>query len=129
MRRIPIDTTRITFVGTGKAAARAEYVEATDGQPGGERRTVRSGNQERDKDSGLPMWVVDVLVDDDEADRAEVIGVKIASHDEPATAKWQPVRFRNLTANVYTGRDGRPALSFRADGIDGAPAAHKPAAA
>jgi hypothetical protein len=128
MRNLPIDTNRLVLIGTGKAAARAEYVEATDAQPGGERRNVRSGNQERDKESGLPMWVVDCLVDDDDPNaRAVVVGVKIASAEEPRTAKWQPVRFRNLTANVYTGRDGRPALSFRADGIENAAAPPKAA--
>lgn len=130
MRAIPVDTTRTQFIGTGKAAARAEYVEATDGVPGGERRRIRSGNQAKDEDTGLPLWVVDVLVDDDDAERAEVIGVKVASRDEPHTAKWQPVRFRGLVCSPYVDKgSGRVALSFRADGIEGAPAAHKPAAA
>lgn len=118
MRQIPVDTTRITFIGTGKAAARSEYAELSDGS----RR--RTGEQAKDKDSGAPVWVVDVLVDDDEADRAEVIGVKIASWDEPKTTKWQPVRFRGLVAVPYVDSgSGRSALSFRAEGIDGAPAA------
>ena len=73
MRTIPVDTTRITLIGTGKAAARAEYVELSDGS------RKRSGNQAKDETSGMPMWVVDVLVDDDDADRAEVISVKVAS--------------------------------------------------
>lgn len=114
MRRIPIDTTRISFVGTGKAAERAEYVELTDGS------RKRSGNQAKDQETGLPIFVVDVLVDDDEADRAEVIGVKILSKYPPETAKWQPVRFINLTAMAYTDqRSGRVAFSFTADGIEG----------
>jgi hypothetical protein len=119
MRTIPIDCSRVTFIGTGKAAARAQYVELSDGS----RR--RSGEQDKN-DEGVPMWVVDVLVDDDEADRAEVVGVKIASHDEPTTEKWKPVRFRNLVAVMYQDQGtGRPALSFRADGIDGQ-GQHKP---
>ena len=31
MRRIPVDATRIRFIGTGKSAARAKYAELADG--------------------------------------------------------------------------------------------------
>lgn len=123
MRQIPVDTNRVMLIGTGKAAARAEYVELSDGQ----RR--RSGNQAKD-DNGMPVWVVDVLVDDPDSDRAEVVGVRVSSHDEPVTEKWKPVRFRNLVAVPYADRStGRVALSMRADGIEGPAQAHKPAAA
>jgi hypothetical protein len=124
MRAIPVDTTKIAFIGTGKAAARAEYVELSDGQ----RR--RSGNQAKDQESGMPLWVVDVLVDDDNADRAEVVGVKVASWDEPKTTKWQPVKFINLVAVPYVDSNThRVGLSFRCDGIEGsAPAASGKAA-
>jgi hypothetical protein len=123
MRQIPVDTNRVTLIGTGKAAARAEYVELSDGQ----RR--RSGNQAKD-DNGLPVWVVDVLVDDPDADRAEVVGVRVSSFDEPTTEKWKPVRFKNLVAVPYADRStGRVQLSMRADGIEGQAPAHKPAAA
>ncbi|WP_214370667.1 hypothetical protein [Pseudonocardia sp. H11422] len=114
MRAIPVDTSRVQFIGTGKAAARAEYVELSDGS----RR--RSGEQAKD-DHGVPVWVVDVLVDDDESDRAEVVGVKVASYDEPRTEKWKPVRFVNLVAVPYVAQGtNRVALSMRADGIEGA---------
>lgn len=123
MRSIPVDTNRVALIGTGKSAARAEYVELSDGQ----RR--RSGNQAKD-DNGVPVWVIDVLVDDPEADRAEVVGVRVSSHDEPTTEKWKPVRFKNLVAVPYADRStGRVALSMRADGIEGQAQAHKPAAA
>ena len=113
MRTIPVDTSKVQFVGTGKAAARAEYVELSDGS------RKRSGNQATD-DNGVPLWVVDCLVDDDEADRAEVVGVRVAAWDEPKTQKWQPVRFVNLVAVPYVDRgSSRVALSMRADGIEG----------
>lgn len=113
MRAIPIDTNRVTFLGTGKGSARAEYVELSDGT------RKRSGEQARD-DNGVPLWVVDVLVDDDEADRAEVAGVKIASYDEPQVEKFKPVKFVNLVAVPYVDRgSNRVAMSFRADGIEG----------
>ncbi|MFR9803200.1 hypothetical protein ACL02T_12980 [Pseudonocardia sp. RS010] len=117
MRTIPVDQNRVTLIGTGKAAARAEYVELADGQ----RR--RSGNQAKDE-NGVPVWVVDVLVDDPDADRAEVVGVRVASWDEPKSDRWKPVRFVNLVAVPYADRStGRVALSMRADGIEGVPAA------
>jgi hypothetical protein len=122
MRRIPVDCTKITFIGTGKAAARARYAELPDGQ----RRRV-PGEQDTN-DTGVPMWVIDVLVDDDEADRAEVIGVKVASYDEPVTAKWQPVQFRNLVALGYVAQGtNRVAYSFTADGIENVAAPGKAA--
>lgn len=112
MRAIPVDTGRVTFIGTGKAASRAEYVELSDGS------RKRSGQQATD-DNGIPLWTVDVLVDDDDSDRAEVVGVKIASRDEPRTEKWKPVRFVNLVVVPYVDRgSNRVALSMRADGID-----------
>lgn len=124
MRAIPVDTNRVTFIGTGKAAARAEYVELSDGS------RKRSGEQAKD-DHGVPVWVIDVLVDDDDADRAEVVGVKISSRDEPRTEKWKPVRFHNLVVVPYVDRgSNRVALSLRADGIDHGKGAqqHQPAA-
>jgi len=108
-----VDTTRIQFIGTGKCAERAEYAELSDGQ----RR--RTGQQAKDKDSGMPLWVVDVLVDDDEADRAEIAGVKVAAWEEPKTTKWQPVRFVGLVATPYVDQGtNRVKLSFAAQGIE-----------
>jgi hypothetical protein len=121
MRAIPVDITRITFIGTGKAAEKAEYVELSDGQ----RR--RSGNQQKN-DAGVPVWTVDVIVDDDEAMRAEAIGVTVASYDPPVTKKWAPVVFRNLTAVIYRDNaTGQPKVSLKADGIENTAA--KPSAA
>src|SRR5689334_1176466 len=97
MQKIPVDCSRLMFVGTGKAAQRAEYVELSDGSK------RRSGNQAKD-DAGVPLWTVDVLLDDDDADRAEVVAVKIASHDEPRTEKWKPVRFRGLVASPWVDK-------------------------
>lgn len=121
MRAIPVDTTKITLIATGKAAARQEFAELTNG----ERR--RTGQQAKDTESGMPLWVVDCLLDDDTAERAEVVSVKVPSWDEPKTTKWQPVRFSGLVCVPWVG-DGsrRVSLSFRASGIE-TPAAAKAA--
>lgn len=113
MRSIPVDVSRVSFIGTGKTASRAEYVELSDGS----RRA--SGNQAKQEETGLPLWVVDVLVDDDTARRAEVVGVVVASYDEPVTQKWQPVRFRGLVATIYADRaSGQAKVSLKAEGIE-----------
>jgi hypothetical protein len=123
MRRIPVDADRVRFVGTGKISERAEYAELSNG----ERR--RTGQQAKD-DAGVPVWVVDVLVDDPDADRAEIAGVKVASWDQPVTKLGQDVRFRGLLATPYVAQGtNRVALSFIADGIEGQAAPAKPAAA
>ena len=113
MRRIPIDCTRVRFVGTGKSAARAVYAELSDGS----RRRVPDAQDKNDQ--GVPMWTVDVLVDDPDADRAEVAGVKVASYDEPVTKLGVEVRFVGLVALPYVAQGtNRVALSFSAEGID-----------
>lgn len=115
MRRIPVDTTKVQFVGTGKTAARAKYAELSDGS------RKRIPDAQDSNAEGVPMWVVDVLVDDDDADRAEVVSVKVASFEEPSTTKWQPVRFRNLIALGYVAQGtNRVAFSFTADAIEAA---------
>jgi len=122
MRSIPVDTTRVRFVATGKHAARAKYAELADGS----RKRVPDSHDT--DDNGLPMWTVDVLVDDPEADRAEVAGVKIASYEVPETRLGEEVRFINLVAVPYVAQGtGRVAMSYRADGIENAK--NKPAAA
>lgn len=118
MRKIPVDTSRVRFVGTGKTAARAQYAELSDGT----RRRVPDA-QDKNPD-GVPMWVVDVMVDDPDADRAEIAGVKVASFEEPTTKLGEDVRFRGLVALPYVQQGtNRVALSFSAEGIEtGAPA-------
>ena len=121
MREIPVDVTKVTLVATGKVAARAEYVTLSDGQ----RRP--SGAQAKSAD-GVPEWIVDVICDDSDSSRAEVIGVRVASHEEPVLPKWQPVRFIDLVAVPYVDhRSGRVAVSFRASGIEPKAAASKAA--
>lgn len=113
MRSIPVDLSRCVLVGTGKVSSKAEYVELSDGQ----RRA--SGNQAKDESTGLPLWVVDVLVDDDDARRAEVVGVTVPSADEPVAPKWRPVGFRNVTATIYVDRaSGRAQVSLKAEGME-----------
>jgi hypothetical protein len=61
-----------------------------------------------------------VLVDDPDADRAEVASVKVASYEVPATKLGQEVKFIGLTALPYVAQGtSRVALSFQAESIEG----------
>ena len=112
MRNIPVDSSQITLLASGKIMAKAEYAELADGS----RKRV-AGAQAADRDTGMPLWIVDCFVDDEEEEgRAEIVGVTVASYDKPQVSKFRPVQFVGLTANGYV-RDGRVAYSFRSSGV------------
>lgn len=120
MASLPIDASKITLIATGKVRPVPVYAEMADGS----KRRV-PGEQEKDA-FGLPMWAVDVQLDDDDATRTEAIAVKVPSTDEPAPAKWRPISFTGLTCKPYVPNGGRQVqLSMRADGIEGASAPAK----
>ncbi|MGD9527758.1 hypothetical protein [Pseudonocardia sp.] len=122
MRTIPVSPD-VTFIGTGKAAARAAYAELSDGS------RKRIPGEQAKNDDGVPLYVVDVLYLSEDSDRAEICGVRIASWEPPATTVGQIVKFRNLVAVPYVdGRSGRVALSFRAEGIEASAASSSKAA-
>lgn len=116
MATLPLDGSKITLIATGKVRPVAVYAEMADGSnkrvPGAQEKT----------DFGLPLWAVDVLLDDEDATRAEAITVKVPCTDEPQVPKFQPVTFQGLTCKPYADRSGRVALSMRAEAIVGAPA-------
>lgn len=112
MARLPIDGTALTLVATGKHRAVPKYAEIADGS----RRAV-PGSHETDG-TGTPLWAVDVLLDDDDSNRAQAVSVKVASDTEPQLPKYQPVQFVGLTCTPYVDRNTRRvALSFWASGI------------
>lgn len=112
MANLPIDAGQITLVATGKVRPVAVYAEMADGS----RKRV-PGEQEK-SDFGIPLWAIDVQLDDDEATRTEAIAVKVPSTEEPQPPKWRPITFTGLTCKPYVPNGGRQvALSMRADGI------------
>jgi hypothetical protein len=124
MRRIPVDCTRVRFLGTGKVAERAKYAELSDGT----RRRVPDAQDTDER--GRPIWLVDVLVDDPDAQRAEVAGVKVACFEVPTTQLGVPVEFIGLVALPYVQQGtSRVALSFTAESIKGAGQVNKGQAA
>jgi hypothetical protein len=112
MRNLPIDSTQIVLVSSGKVMAKPEYALLSDGS----RKRV-PGAQAKDPATGMPLWVLDCFVDDDEDEgRADVVGVTVSCYERPEVKKFRPVEFVGLTATGYV-RDGRVAFSFRASGL------------
>lgn len=78
--------------------------------------------QSKDKQSGLPLWVIDVI-DADPAARDKTVRVKLAAADQPvlpaapAGLPFVPVEFTGLTVTPYVSQAGRLAYSLRATGI------------
>jgi hypothetical protein len=112
MRRIPIDSSKVRFISTGKAAARAQYAELADGS----RRRVPDSHDTDDQ--GRPLWVIDCLIDGDDGDRAQIASVKVASFDVPEFRLGDEVRFSGLVAVPYMQQGsnrsplaGRPKVS------------------
>jgi hypothetical protein len=78
--------------------------------------------QSMDKQSGLPLWQVDVI-DPDPAAREKTVRVKVAAADQPALpaaaagVPFVPVEFTGLTITPYVNQAGRLAYSLRAAGV------------
>jgi hypothetical protein len=78
--------------------------------------------QAKDKQSGLPVWVIEVI-DADPAARDKTAKVKVAAPAQPvlpaATAgmPFVPVEFEGLTVTPYVNQAGRLAYSLRAAAV------------
>ncbi|MGH3278422.1 MAG: hypothetical protein ACRDNW_04705 [Trebonia sp.] len=78
--------------------------------------------QSKDKASGLPMWVVEVI-DADSAARTRTVKVKVAAQAQPALPNgpagvpFVPVEFTGLTVTPYVTQAGRLGYSFKASGV------------
>jgi len=92
-----------------------------------EQRPDGSRPQQRDKETGLPLWQCTVIDADDDASRKDIgVSVKFAADVQPVPPKntspmpWTPVEFVGLTALPYVDDSGnrpRIAWSFRAQGF------------
>lgn len=54
-------------------------------------------------ENGVPVWVLDGLLDDG-SDRANVIGIRVASPVQPEVKRFQPLAFSSLTLTAYVNR-------------------------
>ena len=78
--------------------------------------------QSKDKQSGLPLWVAEVI-DGDPAARQKSLRVKVAAPDQPVLPAphpgmpFVPVEFTGLTVTPYVNQAGRLAYSLKASGV------------
>ena len=78
--------------------------------------------QAKDKHSGLPVWVIEVI-DADPAARDKTVKVKVAAAVQPvlsaasAGMPFVPVEFAGLTVTPYVNQAGRLAYSLKAAGV------------
>jgi hypothetical protein len=78
--------------------------------------------QSKDKASGLPLWVIDVI-DADTSARDKTARVKVAAVDQPVLPPahpgmpFVPVEFAGLTVTPYVNQAGRLAYSLKATGV------------
>jgi hypothetical protein len=113
MRKIPVDQSRIRLIGTGKSVGRAQYAKLADGS------SRRVPDAQETNEHGVPIWVIDALLDDPSADRAEICSVKVPAVEEPVTAFGEVLTFVGLVALPYVANgSNRVTLSFSADGIE-----------
>ena len=87
--------------------------------------------QAKDKATGAPLWMVEVIDADPQA-RTKTAKVKVAGPVQPvlppplAGSPFTPVEFTGLTVTPYVNQAGRLAYSLRASGVS-APARPVPA--
>ena len=78
--------------------------------------------QAKDKQTGQPVWVVEVI-DGDPAARDKTVKVKVAAPDQPVLPpahpgmRFVPVEFTGLTVTPYVNQAGRLAYSLKAAGV------------
>jgi hypothetical protein len=79
--------------------------------------------QSADKESGVPLWSVEVIDADPEA-RVRTVKVKVAAPVQPvvpsaphAGSPFVPVEFTGLSVTPYVSQTGRLAYSLKATGI------------
>lgn len=78
--------------------------------------------QAKDKATGLPLWVIEVI-DADPTARDKTAKVKIASQAQPvvpsgtAASPFTPVEFTGLTVTPYVNNAGRLGYSLKASGV------------
>ena len=78
--------------------------------------------QSKDKATGVPLWVVEVI-DADHTARARTVKVKVAAQAQPvlpagpAGSPFVPVEFTGLTVTPYVNQSGKLGYSLKASGI------------
>jgi hypothetical protein len=108
-----LNTDATPMIATGHVAAVTVYDPNLP--PGAPRQ------QERDQETGLPLWVADFMINDG-GDRANVQGIRIAAAQQPVFKQFDRVNFTWLRCAVYVNKAGQLGLNYTG-GLAAAPAA------
>jgi hypothetical protein len=112
---IPIEFVRV-FPAGAFAAGSFEPVRNFEASTGD--RFVQSA----DKETGLPLWVIEVI-DADPQTRTRAVKVKVASATQPVLpppppgSPFVPVEFAGMSVTPYVNQAGRMAYSVKATGV------------
>lgn len=109
MRKIPVDTRALKFL--------AQKVE---GRAANAYKDGENVGQRTDEATGLPVFTVQLLVQDD--DGLEPIAVKVPAREAPSFEVLEPVTVEGLVGSPYVA-GGRAAVSYTAAAIRSAKAA------
>jgi len=120
---IPVDFAQV-FPRGAFAAGTFEPVQDFEASKGGRFVQSKGGRfvQSKDKQTGQPLWAVEVIDADPQA-RDKTARVKIAAADQPvlpsahAGMPFVPVEFTGLTVTPYVNQAGRLAYSLKATGV------------
>ncbi len=120
---IPVDFAQV-FPRGAFAAGTFEPVRDFEASKGGRFVQSKGGRfvQSKDKQTGQPLWAVEVIDADPQA-RDKTARVKIAAADQPvlpsahAGMPFVPVEFTGLTVTPYVNQAGRLAYSLKATGV------------
>lgn len=63
-------------------------------------------------ENGQLLWVIDVLVEDESADRAQVAGIRVAASHQPVIKKFEPVSFLGIDVTVYVNKSNQLGLLY-----------------
>lgn len=103
--RFTLSPEYVTLVATGKVAPAVDWSgEVPPGTPRPQRRHELTG---------LPLWVVDCLDESNEdANRASVVPVEVASATEPTPAKYRPLDLDEVAVSMYVDKRGHLVVSY-----------------
>jgi hypothetical protein len=123
MASYAIDSKRQPMVATGIV----EEVKEWEDKPGGGRRP--SERQDRDDQTGMPLWGVEVMYPQTAFGRTTTVTAKVTVGciEMPKPQLYAPVAFEGLTVEARTNKAGGWSEQWRAESLADAKPGSKPA--
>ncbi len=100
MPNYAVDSARMTLMATGVVEEVTDWVEGPDG------RRRPSETQSRNRDTGMPLWKVEVAYQQATWGRITTVTTKVTvqAETEPQVSPFMPVAFAGLTVEVRVDR-------------------------